>query len=86
LLTSNGKRGGTNQFSAEVPSRIPVTLIRRAARHYDKPRADSGVFKKAMRANGGHQRRARTAASDKPCMRDMLIARPLHAFVGRLFT
>jgi hypothetical protein len=31
--------------------------------------------------NVGHQRRARTAASDKPCMRDMLIARPLHAFV-----
>jgi hypothetical protein len=32
-------------------------------------------------ANAGHQRRARTAASDKPCIRDMLIARPLHAFV-----
>jgi hypothetical protein len=31
--------------------------------------------------NAGHQRRARTAASDKPCMRDMLIARPLHAIV-----
>jgi hypothetical protein len=31
-----------------------------------------------------HQRRARTAGSDKPCMRDMLIARPLHAFVGRV--
>jgi hypothetical protein len=34
-------------------------------------------------ANARHQRRARTAASDKPCMRDMLIARPLHAFVSR---
>jgi hypothetical protein len=33
--------------------------------------------------NAGHQRRARTAASDKPCMRDMLIARPLHAIVRR---
>ncbi len=33
--------------------------------------------------NAGHQRRARTAARDKPCMRDMLIARPLHAFVRR---
>jgi len=41
------------------------------------------VFNNAMRANAGHQRRARTAASDKPCMRDMLIARPLHAFVRR---
>jgi hypothetical protein len=30
----------------------------------------------------GHQRRARIAASDKPCMRDMLTARPLHAIVG----
>ncbi|MDQ3668150.1 MAG: hypothetical protein M3410_16570, partial [Acidobacteriota bacterium] len=35
-------------------------------------------------SNAGHQRRARTAASDKPCMRDMLIARPLHAIVRRL--
>ena len=34
-----------------------------------------------MRANARHQRRARTSVSDKPCMRDMLIARPLHAFV-----
>jgi hypothetical protein len=38
---------------------------------------------KAKRHNVGLQRRARTAASDKPRMRDMLIARPLHAFVGR---
>ena len=36
--------------------------------------------------NAGHQRRARTAASDKPCMRDMLIARPLHAIVKRVFS
>ena len=34
------------------------------------------------RDNAGLQRRARTAASDKPCMRDMLIARRLHALVG----
>jgi hypothetical protein len=33
-------------------------------------------------ANVGHQRCARTAASDKSCMREMLIARPLHAIVG----
>ncbi len=33
--------------------------------------------------NAGHQRRARTAAGDKPCMKDMLIARPLHGFVRR---
>ncbi len=33
------------------------------------------------RDNGGHLRRIQTVASDKPCMRDMLIARPLHAFV-----
>jgi len=32
-------------------------------------------------ANAGHQRRARTDASDKPCMRDTLFARPLHAIV-----
>src|SRR2546425_12421590 len=32
--------------------------------------------------NAGHQRRARTAANDKPRMRDMLIARPLHAIVS----
>jgi hypothetical protein len=31
--------------------------------------------------NARHQRRAQTAANDKSCMRDMLIARPLHAFV-----
>jgi hypothetical protein len=34
-----------------------------------------------MRANAGHQLRARTAARELPCMRDTLIARPLHAFV-----
>jgi hypothetical protein len=51
-LPATGSAAERTQFSAEVPSRIPVTLIRRAARHYDKPRADSGVFKKAMRANG----------------------------------
>jgi hypothetical protein len=33
------------------------------------------------RDNDGLQRRARTAASDKPCMRDKLIARPLQGFV-----
>jgi hypothetical protein len=33
--------------------------------------------------NAALQRRARTGASDKPCMRDLLIARPLHAIVGR---
>jgi hypothetical protein len=38
-----------------------------------------GFYREA--ANAGHQRRARTAGSDKPCMRDMLDARPLHAFV-----
>jgi hypothetical protein len=31
--------------------------------------------------NARHQRRARTGVSDKPRMRDMLIARPLHAIV-----
>jgi hypothetical protein len=31
--------------------------------------------------NAGHQRRGRISASDKPCMKDMLIAPPLHAFV-----
>ena len=35
----------------------------------------------AKTANVGIDRRARTAASDKPCMRDKLIARPLHAVV-----
>jgi hypothetical protein len=35
----------------------------------------------SQRPNAGHQRRARTAGRDKPCMRDMLIARPLHALV-----
>jgi hypothetical protein len=39
-------------------------------------------FGKAGKAsNAGHQRRARTAASDKSCMRDILIARPLHTIV-----
>jgi hypothetical protein len=33
------------------------------------------------RDNAGLQRRARTAASYKPCMRDKLIARPLQGFV-----
>src|SRR2546429_623718 len=31
--------------------------------------------------NAGHQRRARTGTSDKPCIRNLLIARPLHAIV-----
>jgi hypothetical protein len=35
----------------------------------------------AKRDNAGHQRRARTAARELPCIRDMLIARPLHALV-----
>ena len=39
------------------------------------------LFCKGEAHNAGHQRRARTDASDKPCMRDMLIARPLHAVV-----
>ena len=34
-------------------------------------------------ANARHQRRARTATGDKPCMRGKLIARPLHAVVMR---
>ena len=38
-------------------------------------------YRAPVAPNAGHQRRARTAASDKPRMRDMLIARPLHAFV-----
>jgi len=35
-----------------------------------------------LTANAVHQRRARTAARDKPSVRDMLISRPLHAVVG----
>src|SRR6266850_8311254 len=41
------------------------------------------LYRIAKQPNAGHQRRARTAASDKPCMRGMLYARPLHAIVMR---
>lgn len=34
-----------------------------------------------VRRRARHQRRARTAASEKPRIGDMLMARPLHAFV-----
>ncbi len=40
-----------------------------------------GFAKAGKASNAALQRRARTAASDKSCMREMLIARPLQALV-----
>jgi len=42
----------------------------------------SQILTKHEAPNARHQRRVLTSASDKPCMRDMLIARPLHAAIA----